>query len=229
MSKVLILMLLLPGIVQAQSAALLVYKVWERGIDPYISRILVTPEYVRMDEGNPDGAYTLFDRQQEIIYSVSTDDRSVLVVNPGNVGIKPQVALLFSEKRSPDSQAPKVAGITPVDIELMANGELCAKISVLPGLMEQALEGLRELKQVLARAQAATLAGRPDELQTPCDLATHIHAPTRALDYGLPIQEQSGGQGQVLQDFSAKHPVDAGLFEIPQGYARMAMPAAASE
>lgn len=224
----LLLGLLLSGAAQAEPAALLVYKVWERGVDPYISRILVTPGYVRLDEGDPDGSYSLFDRQQEIIYNVSWENQSVLVINPGVVEIKQNTSLLLSEKRTLDAKAPKIAGVAPVDMELMANGKTCAKITVAPGLMQAALDGLRELKQVLARVQAATLAGRPSELHTPCDLATNIHAPTRTLDYGLPVREQSTGRGQVLQDFSSDHQIDPVLFDLPEGYARMAMPVAPS-
>lgn len=226
MPKVVMLVfsLLLSGLAQAESAALLVYKVWERGIDPYISRILVTDDYVRMDEGDPHGSFTLFDRQQEIIYNVSTEDQSVLVINPGHVEIEKNAPLVLAEKRKIDPQAPKIADITPVDIELLANGELCEQITVAPGLMEAALDGLRELKQVLARVQAATIAGRPDGLQTACDLASNIHAPTRMLDFGLPIREQIQGRGQVLQDYAAEYAVDALLFEVPAGYRRMAMP-----
>ena len=65
----------------AQQASLLVYRVWEEGIDPYISRILVTPDYLRLDEGEGSDGFTLFDRQQEIIYSVSLEERSVLVID----------------------------------------------------------------------------------------------------------------------------------------------------
>ena len=64
-----------------ETASLLVYRVWEQGSDPYLSRVMVTPDYVRLDEGTDDGGYTLFDRQQEILYNVSPDDRSILVMD----------------------------------------------------------------------------------------------------------------------------------------------------
>ena len=83
MRTFLILMLWSPlGAALADPAALLVYQVWERGIEPYTSRILVNPDYVRLDEGADGGGYTLFDRRQEILYTVSTRDRSILVMNP---------------------------------------------------------------------------------------------------------------------------------------------------
>lgn len=223
MSKIMILILLLPVVVQAETAALLVYKVWERSVDPYITRILVTPDHVRMDEGAPNGDFTLFDRQQAIIYNVSAEDQSVLVINPGDVAVQPDQALVLSETREIDPKAPPIAGVSPVDMTLFANGEMCEQLTVAAGLMEPALVGLRELKQVLAKVQFATLVARPDELQTPCDLASNIHAPTRMLDFGLPIREQSEGRGQVLQDFAAEHDVDARLFALPEGYRQMEM------
>ena len=208
----------------AESAALLVYKVWEEGVDPYLTRILITEDHVRLDEGADQGDFTLFDRRQEIIYNVAMQDQSVLVIAPQLVEVPANPGLLLSEKDQVDEQAPKIAGVAPHNIELLANNEVCGQLVVVPGLMGDALEGLHEFKQVLARVQAATLAGRPEELQTPCDLASNIHAATRTVDFGLPIQERSEGRAQVLVDFAEEHEVDAGLFVIPEGFGRHSMP-----
>lgn len=226
MQKILIgaLLALLSGGTLAQDSALLVYKVWEQGIDPYISRILVNDDFVRLDEGEDAGDFTLFDRSQEILYNVSHDNRSVLVINPQLVEVPDNPALILAERETVDEQAPQVAGIAPRNLELLANGEVCSRLVVVPGLMEEALEGLRDLKRVLARVQAATLVGRPEELQTPCDLATNVHAATRSLDHGLPINERSEGRAQMLLDFVEAQPADNSLFELPTEYDRASMP-----
>ena len=56
--------LLLVGAASAQPASLLVYRVAEQGGEPYSSRIIVTPDFLRLDEGSDDASYTLFDRRQ---------------------------------------------------------------------------------------------------------------------------------------------------------------------
>ena len=63
-------------------AALLVYRVSEQGTDPFISRILVTPNHVRMDEGGAADAFTLFDRRAGMLFNVDPEERSVQVLDP---------------------------------------------------------------------------------------------------------------------------------------------------
>ena len=207
----------------AASGSLLVYRVWEQGIDPYISRVIVTPDHVRLDEGSGGGGYTLFDRQQEIIYTVSTEDQSVLVMNPTELPPDPSDSLILQEDVEVDEQAPAVAGRQPSNVRLLANGELCAELVVIDGVMEDAVEGLIELKLVLARIQAATLESLPPEMRRPCDLAMNVHAADRALRFGLPVQERSEGRSQSLIDFSTDFEVDDALFVLPAEFARRPM------
>jgi hypothetical protein len=209
--------------VLAESGSLLVYRVWERGIDPYISRVIVTPEYVRLDEGAGGDGYTLFDRQQEILYNVSMEDQSVLVMNPTGLPPEPNDSLILQEDVEVDEQAPAVAGRQPSNVRLLANGELCAELVVIDEVMQDAIEGLAELKMVLARIQAATLQSIPLAMRTPCDLAMNIHAADRSLRFGLPLQERSEGRSQSLVDFTANFEVDDAMFVLPAGFARRPM------
>lgn len=226
MQKVLIAVVLslLAGSVLAEPAQLLVYRVSEPGVAPYISRILVTPDFVRLDEGADKGDFTLLNRERGIIYNVSQGDRSILVIDPPKNAASNEVKLKLAEKITPDAQAPKIGGGQPRNLELLANDKVCSRLVVVPGLMEPALTGLRDLKLVLARVHRATLAGRPTDLQTPCDLASNIIAPTRAVDHGLPIREQDGGRTQTLQDFDPAFAADDSLFELPSDYTHIDMP-----
>jgi hypothetical protein len=218
----LLLWMLSTGVLAA-SGSLLVYRVWEQGIDPYISRVIVTPDYVRLDEGAGGGGYTLFDRQQEILYNVSMEDRSVLVMNPTELLPQPSDGLILQEDVKVDDQAPEVAGRRPSNVRLLANGELCAELVVIDGVMEDAVEGLVELKLVLARIQAATLESVPLAMRTPCDLAMNVHAADRALRFGLPLQERSEGRSQSLIDFTTDFEVDEAMFALPAEFARRPM------
>ena len=226
MQKVLIALLALSASSSALAAdaALLVYKVWEQGAEPYITRMLITDAHVRLDEGQDQADYTLFDRDAGIIYNVSFEDQSVLVIEPELEQLPAASGLIFSENDAEDAVAPLVGGVRPHNVELLANGESCSKLVTLPGLMEPALKGLREFKQVLARVQAAGLAARPEQLQTPCDLAMNVHAATRTVDFGLPIREQSEGRAQALLDYAAVHAVDDALFRVPEDFNRQVMP-----
>jgi len=221
MQKILILLagLLVPGQIFAETAALMVYKVWEQGSGVYFTRILVTDRHVRFDDGSDASDFTLFDRRKEAIYNVSVADRSVLLIEPLLEKIPDAESLNLSEQTSIDEKAPLVAGKQPINIELLANGKPCSSLVAIEGVMAAAVAGLREFKQVLARVQATTMLTQPEGLQTPCDLAGNVYGATRTLDHGLPIEERSEGRAQLLVDYAVRHEVAAELFDVPEGFA----------
>ncbi len=225
MQKTLMIVLLLvfAATASAGKASLLVYQVWEEGIDPYISRILVTPDYLRLDEGDGSDGFTLFDRQQEIVYSVSVEDRSVLVIDHTDMVPGDNHGLILQQEVREDPDAPAVAGRQPKQVRLLANGELCAELTVIDGVMDDAVAALGEMKLALARVQAATLDAIPLNMRTPCDLAGNIYAPDRHLQFGLPLQERAAGRSQSLVDFSPEFDVEDALFEIPSEFGRRPM------
>lgn len=204
----------------AEPAALLVYRVWEEGIDPYISRVIVTDDYVRLDEGSDDAGYSLFDRQQEILYNVSMEERAVMVMNPTDPLPEANAALLLQEQVTVDPKAPSIAGRQPKNVRLLANGETCSELVVIEGVMDDAVDALAELKLMLARFQAPAAPKQPLGMQTACDLASGIYAADRSLKFGLPIQERTAGRQQSLVDFSEDYDADASLFSLPADFER---------
>ena len=167
--------------------------------------------------------FTLFDRQQEIIYSVSLEDRSVLVIDHTDMVPGDNEGLILDEEVVEDPDAPMVAGKQPRQVKLRANGELCAELTVIDGVMEDAVAALGEMKLALARVQAATLDAIPLNMRTPCDLASHVYAPDRHLRFGLPLQERSTGRSQSLVDFATDYDAAEGLFVIPGEFGRRPM------
>ena len=217
MSKklIFIFIFLYPNFAICEYASLLVYKVWEKGSPSYITRILVTDKYVRLDDGADGGDFTLFDRKNESVYNISVKERAVLTIEPIGKKIPENNILILDEKKSSDPSAPMISGKKPFRIDFLANGELCGSVIAVSDLMENALIALREFRLVLARVHADTQATQPDILQTACDLASNIHAPTRTLDYGLPIEEFRGENIQLLLDLKEKFEVESSMFVIP--------------
>lgn len=209
-----------------QQAALLAYQVHEEGVDPYFSRILVTPAYLRMDEGGEGDGFTLFDRKAGVIYNVSHEDQTILVIDNRNEIPERPADLQVSAKASPDTQAPAIAGRQPQDVRIYANGNLCVEVVAVPELMTPATDALREFRLLLARVQAATLPGMPAEAKKPCDMAQHVFDSGRIYDFGLPVQESRVGRSQSLVDFSPAVEVDDALFALPGKYQQIGMPGA---
>lgn len=217
-----VLLLLAAGAVAAQQVDLLVYRVKEEGLEPYVSRILVSDAFVRIDEGegSVDG-YTLYNRVSHRIYNVDPEDESVLELDPPLKQPAPPKSLILDQSLSRTPRAPAVGERAPWKLELRANGRLCRTLQVVEGLMPRAVQGLRELRLALARLQGEP---EPGESLTPCELAEYVYAPARSLDHGLPLVDVMQGKRQLLIDFDPAFEAPDSLFQVPPSYRRVVPP-----
>ena len=200
-------------------SVMLMYQAHEPGIPPYGSRILVTERYVRMDDGVDGGDYLIFDRQSRMISSISHGDRTVFEIPPREITQKPPVALDRRSEQQEVGKAPKVGGKKPQQHRLFVNDKLCYSVVVVPGVMDDAVQALRDFRQVLAGEHAKALPAIPADMQQPCDLALTTFHSDWQLQFGLPIQEwDEAGSGQLLMDYKQEFKVEEKLFELPEGY-----------
>ncbi len=208
----------------AEQADVLEYRVRESAGAPYVSRFLVTPRWLRIDQGEEGDGYLLFDRQRGIVHDVSDEDRTVLEIDPPRAGQRVSHGLRFQLVPIDDADAPRIAGVVPRHLLLKVDGADCQEIVVVPGLMQRAVDAWREFATRLADQQATTLAAMPAGSQSECDLLTHVYAPARALELGLPVFWHQPGKDRALQDYARDRRVDAELFTLPKGYRRLRLP-----
>lgn len=208
------------GAAQVQTAAMLLYQVSEPGLEPYNSRVIVTPRYLRMDDGVAEGNFVLFDRKTRIIYSVTHGDRTVLEIHPQAVTIESPINLTREhEVVKSESTLPTVADKVPQQHRLKVNGTVCYEMVTIDGVLDDALAAQRSFRGVLAGENARILPEIPADMQDPCDLALNTYAPDWQLQFGLPINEwDPQGKAQQLLDFSAEYPSAPTLFNLPKGY-----------
>jgi hypothetical protein len=225
MQKIVVSFLLvcLSSLAAAKSADLLVYKVYEKGVEPYISRILITDELIRLDEGAEQGNFTLYNRVEKTVYSIDSAGKTILVLKPMATEVPSNNALILTEEKQRDLDAPKIGDITPLRVELLANSERCTSMTVAPGLMSNAMTALRELKATLALIEADVVAQEGSLFSNACEMASNLYGATRTAEHGLPLSETSGQRQQVLLDFSEQHDFAGALFELPKDY-RIANP-----
>jgi len=221
-----VLALAVPGDLLAADirAGLMVYRVSEQGADPYISRILVTPDHVRMDEGGAEDAYTLFERSAGRLLNVDPEERSVLVLEPPAEIPESPLPLDIRERARPASAGP-VDGVPALGWRLEANGRNCAEWDAVPGVMESATGAMADLNVQLARLHGRVLPEMPGEMLDVCDLARNVYAPGYAWLQGMPVTHEHGRMRLELLDHEPALAVDASLFEVPGSYRRMEMPA----
>lgn len=200
---------------------ILSYEEREAGTDSYIVRIMVTSGYVRFDDGYAASDFALLDRQSRTVFSVSHEDRSILVIENQPNDTVPSPAIELTVSRTTDADAPVIAGRQPVQIDYLANGDLCFRAVMVPGIMEEAVAGMAEYAEVLAERQLNNMESVPASMQTPCFLSRYVHAPSRHYRDGLPVQEwDETGYSRTLVDFGANETVPAALFVLPAEYER---------
>ncbi|BAU47307.1 hypothetical protein SVA_0728 [Sulfurifustis variabilis] len=198
----------------------------EEGTEAGGTRMLITREYLRIDDGVDAGDFLLYQRADKTIYSVNAADGLVLVI--GHQPVKSAATgLTHDVQRRNGEPIPDVAGRKVVHYRLLTNGQLCYDLYAAEGLLPDAVAALAEYRESLAGEQAVALASTPKEMQSPCDLANNVYLPARHLAHGFPIRLTETTRNPVrtrtteLVDYKTGLAIDPELFRVPQGYRRL--------
>lgn len=200
-------------------ATALYYRMSESGIDPYLSRWLITDKFLRIDEGDAADNFILLDRSKRTVYSVVHRDRTVLTIPYRRVDMKAPSDLKQESRAVSAEKIPPVDGKLPRYRELLVNDVLCHSAVSIDELLPDAVQAIGEYLRVMAGEHAKNMVNIPLELQQPCALVQHIFNPLWSLEQGLPIQLwDSQGKSQALLDYKTGEAVEGALFVLPQGY-----------
>lgn len=206
------------------SAIELWYLENEAGTEAYEVRYLVTPRYMRSDEGDDANGFVLFDRERRFIYNVVPENRTTLEIDGNGELPAADLPVALDVERSTDPDAPLVDGKAAVTLKLRAGGALCSTAVVVPGLLEDARAVFSDFARALAVQQLRTLDNTPRQYQTPCFLAGFIYATDYHLQDGVPLLEFSpGGDRRELLRYR-EVVVDESLFELPKGFVTFQTP-----
>jgi hypothetical protein len=207
-----------PGIMDV---SLLLYDEQEPGTDVYPVRILASDEYLRLDDNYDDSDFVLLERHSGTIFSVSHEEKSILVIDNYPTDQQMPSTIVLTEVSEEDSGAPLIAGRHPIHVLYKANEAVCYEAMVVPDLMGQVTGAMIEYVEILGRRQLNSLRTVPGAMQTPCFLSRYGYAPARHLVDGLPVQEwDATGYRRTLTNFKDQESVSTGLFELPDGYER---------
>ena len=201
--------------------SMLSYEEQEAGTDLYPVRVLVSPDFLRLDDGYAESDFVLLDRREKTIFSISHEGQSIMVIeNSPNDAVLP-TDIDLTVNRTPDKEAPMIAGNQPEHLQYLANGKTCFQSVTVSGVLETAVAAMTEYAELLADRQLNNMQAVPLNMQTPCFLSRYAYAPAWHLQYGLPLQEwDSSGYTKSLVDFSDDEVMPLTLFELPDGYAR---------
>jgi len=194
----------------------------EQFVTPYPTRVIITPEFVRFDDGENAKDFILFDRKKSVVYSIVTDEESVMSIHPKENKIESPIKLDLSEKDLGEMKdAPAIAGEKPKHYQLLVNGEVCNDVIAIKGLLPAAVTALTEFSLLMASDSKMTLSSTPADMQNACDLAKDTFAPTRLLKFGFPVQTLGKrNYSRTLVDFDDNYKLDVKLFDLPKEYKR---------
>ncbi len=211
--------LLIAACQQAPQDQLIVYVENEEGVQAYKTRIIVTPKFMRFDEGDDSNTFLLFDRTKKIAYSVNHEMKSTMVVHGKEADVAAPIELNHSVKIVDDvSDAPKIEDAKVVHRQHSTNGQVCFDVISAEGLMPAAVEAMIEFHKVLATDSASTFNIMPADMHDPCAISMSTFAPTRHLEHGFPVQEWKPGYARSLVDYQSDYQADASLFVLPKDY-----------
>jgi hypothetical protein len=201
-------------------ATLLNFVEFEKSVEPYATRLIVTNKYMRFDDGEGSPDFVLFDRQKGVIYSVNSEEQTIMAVHQKDIQLDAPYELKLTHVKLDNlKDAPTIAGKQAEHYQFSANDERCYDVIAVPGLMPDVVVALREFSELLASDSKVTFNTLPADLQKPCDISMNTFAPGRHLEFGFPIQEWSmQGSGRSLLDYQLDYQPDQVLFVLPEGY-----------
>jgi len=207
--------------VEEGKATVLLFQEREMGVPPYGSRVIVTREYLRMDDGNDQGDFLLYDRRTRNIFSVAHEDQTVFEISFHPVEIEPPFKLDLVTKSEVDESAPSIGGQRAVHTTFSINSKRCFDVVSISGVLDDATLALGEYATALSGEQARNLHKTPVEFQDPCMLSNLIFHTAEHTRLGFPIQEWSySGYSRELMDYRLDYPAADQLFMVPPDYRR---------
>ena len=211
-------LMLLAAVANAETMQL-TFMEQEQGIEPYQVRMLVSAEYLRIDDGPDAEGFLLLRRADGMVFSIVHENASVLDIPRRDVPGTPPIPVNPQDEYTPDPAAPQVSGKMVVNYRQHFDGATCFSAVIADDLLPDVRAALTELNLTLAGQQMQTLGNFPPESITPCLLARLVYARQSFLSRGLPLAEwDESGYRRRLMDFHRVEDLPADTFLIPPDY-----------
>jgi hypothetical protein len=117
---------------------------------PYMTRILLSKDYMRLDDGDDHGDFALFDRKDGAIYSVSHDDQRTLLITLQPVLVAPPKPFRHDVEELDTKGVPDIGGQKVSRYYLFTNGTRCTEIYAVKGYYEDAAHVVPRFMQLKA-------------------------------------------------------------------------------
>jgi hypothetical protein len=207
-----LLWLLLPGLAFARQATEILFEDTDPGEAPYLSRVLIQGDKLRLDYGQDADDYSLYDRQAKRLYVVSHSAERITEIPAGKARLRlPKGWRLAVSKQTAGAEQ---------HVRVKLNDKLCLELKAVPGLLPEASRLLGDLRRALAASQAAAWKTTPADMRNPCFLALDVVRAGIEYDFGLPLSLQYGDGRSRLYRSHGEREVPDEMFALPAKYQR---------
>lgn len=209
---------------RSKIGVMIYYTENELGTETNTVGIYVNPDFMRIDDRSAPDDFILFDRKSRYIYNVISSDKSISIITPKPVMVKPPIVIDYTEEKQESAAVPRGTD-TPkgYHYKFMANGKDCYNVVVAEDYLPDVVAAFTEFRTVLAGEHATVIGSMPPENQDACDLALNIFDPVRHLRYGFPVREWSNkGYSKFLMEVRSGMTVENQYLELPATYTRHA-------
>lgn len=209
----------------SQEVYLLTYMEREPGTDEYEVTMLISDRYIRIDETDEDSGYILYDDKKKVIYSVTHQDKSILVIKQHKFSVdsspvkakveylKMADAPMVSKKHIYNYRVFVNKGAAVLDKE-----ETCTEIQLVEDLLPEVRGILKNYQMIVSGQQVKMTDNKVTDMQNSCFYADQIYNTGAYYRRGLPIQEWHSNEHSKMLMTYHKISVDSDEFKIPENY-----------
>lgn len=193
------------------------YDEVEQGAGTQTMRYIVNKNYIRIDNGDDNADFILFDVKQKMIHSINHEDRTILKIE-NRQWESPKFDFNVSSQLKKMQNVPKISDKQVFSYLVKADDIICTQVSIIKGMFAEDMQVLYQYQQVLSGQQVATLKNTPKELHTPCFLIDQVYHSGDYYKQGLPVHiSYSRGYEKFLKDYK-EGDFNTQLFVKPKGY-----------
>lgn len=187
-------------------------------------RLIITDNFLRIDDGKDSNDYVLFHRKNKIIYNVVEDDKSVMVIRPklkSYDAIKSIKWEINSQQSNAVMRSEKTSTNSVMHYEIRLDGKKCYNVVSIDNFLSDELNAIKEYRRSLANELYSNF--RPEEGER-CYEAINILDPLHHLQFGFPIREWSAyGYQRFLVNYNENIIFPESLFTVPKNYMQFSL------
>src|SRR5210317_1738034 len=113
-------------------ATIIYFDEQEGSGEPYRTRTIVTPAYVRLDDDDDKSDFVLYDRKQRVIYSTNSLDKRTLVIKWKDHGLSLPKKFKNRDEKLKET-VPSISGSEVSHYRLYTNDSMCYDIYAAEG------------------------------------------------------------------------------------------------